>query len=47
MNYDLKILRSNRKTLGIEIRSSNKVLVRAHYRLSQGEINQILTEKKS
>lgn len=46
MNYELKILRSNRKTLGLEIRSSSEVLVRAPRRLPQKEINKILAEKE-
>jgi hypothetical protein len=44
---DINIIRSNRKTIGIEIRPDGKVLVRAPKRVPMREIHRILEEKKA
>ena len=41
------ILRSGRKTVGLEIRTDGSVLVRAPYRMSQARIRAFLDEKQS
>lgn len=45
MEYKIQIIRSNRKTLGLEVREEDTLLVRAPYRLPEKEIFQFINEK--
>lgn len=45
MEYKIQIIRSNRKTLGIEIREESTLLVRAPYRLPKKDILRFINEK--
>lgn len=45
MEYKIQIIRSNRKTLGLEIREEGTLLVRAPYRLPQKDILRFINEK--
>lgn len=45
MEYKVRIIRSNRKTLGLEVTGEGKLLVRAPYRLPEKEILQFIDEK--
>ena len=44
---DVEIVRSARRTVSVEIRPDGAVLVRAPYRMSQGQIRTFLDEKRS
>ncbi|MDO5156863.1 MAG: SprT family zinc-dependent metalloprotease [Eubacteriales bacterium] len=44
---DVKIIRSNRKTIGIQINSDLSVVVRAPKRVSKREIERVLKEKEA
>lgn len=43
--YQIRLIRSNRKSVAIEIRPDCSVCVRAPYRMTNGEIRQFLQEK--
>lgn len=45
MEYKIQIIRSNRKTLGLEIREEGTLLVRAPYRLPKKDILRFINEK--
>ena len=47
MNYKVEIIRSNRKTLGLEIKPDGRVIARAPYGLKQSEIDKFINEKSS
>ena len=46
MNYTLTLLRSRRRTLGIEILSPDRVLIRAPLKMPAAEIRRIVEEKR-
>ena len=46
MNYKVEIIRSNRRSLGLEITRPDVLTVRAPYHLSQKEIDRFLEEKE-
>ncbi len=41
-NYNIEIIRSNRKTIGLEVRADGRVLVRAPLRADAATINQMI-----
>ena len=45
MEITYKLVRSNRKTLAVEIKGDGQVIVRAPYRISKREIERFVTEK--
>ena len=45
METTYKLVRSNRKTLAVEIKGDGQVIVRAPYRISKREIERFVTEK--
>ena len=45
MEITYKLVRSNRKTLAVEIKGDGQVIVRAPYRISKREIERLVTEK--
>ena len=45
MEIIYKLVRSNRKTLAVEIKGDGQVIVRAPYRISKREIERFVTEK--
>ena len=45
IGYQVQLIRSNRKSIAIEIRPDCSVCVRAPYRMMNGEINRFLREK--
>lgn len=47
MDYKVRVIRSNRKTIGIEIKVSGEVLVRCPQKTTKAEIMRILEEKSS
>ncbi len=44
-NYNVEIVRSNRKTLSLEIKPNGRVIARAPYRLKQSEIDKFIESK--
>lgn len=47
MNYQVKIIRSGRKTIAIRVNEDLSVTVRTPYRVPAGEIERVLREKES
>ncbi len=45
MKYNIEIIRSNRKTLGLEIKPDGRIIARAPYRLKQSEIEKFIASK--
>lgn len=45
MKYEIQVIRSNRRSIALEIRPDLQVLVRAPYRASDREIRQFVSEK--
>ena len=45
MTYDIEIIRSKRKTLGIEIKPDGRVIARAPMRMKQRDIDKFINEK--
>lgn len=45
MKYEIQIIRSNRRSIALEIRPDLKILVRAPYRASDRDIQQFVSEK--
>ena len=46
MNREIQIIRSHRRTIAIEVRASQKVVVRAPAYMTDGEIQRFLLEKR-
>ncbi len=47
VRYTIQVIRSRRKTLGIQIQSPTQVLIRAPLRMPMAEIRQIVDQKKN
>ena len=45
MTYEIQVIRSNRRSIALEIRPDLEILVRAPYRASDREIQQFVSEK--
>lgn len=45
-NVEINVIRSNRKTMSLELREDGTVLVRAPYRMPDAEIQRFIQEKK-
>ncbi|MBR2278344.1 MAG: M48 family metallopeptidase [Eubacterium sp.] len=47
MNYNIEIIRSKRRTLGLEIKPDGRVIARAPMRMKQSEIDKFIGEKSA
>ena len=47
MDYSVEIIRSKRKTLGLEIKPDGRVIARAPVRMKQSEIDKFINEKSA
>lgn len=47
MDYSIEIIRSKRKTLGLEIKPDGRVIARAPMRMKQSEIDKFINEKSA